>query len=131
MANIYIGNPLDVMKEYTNRTEYRSLATMTEKECKIILGLSLDNGDFKGDSINHFKIESSYSNFVEGNISFGKGDTYYFSIRYDGTVEVTVMEFDEPKMQFVHTKKKLNTYRVSDVTFYMMKCGFDLITHLK
>ncbi len=131
MSNIYIGNPLDVMKEYVKRNEYRSIATMSQDECQRILGLALDNGDWKGDAINHIQIATAYSNFVEGNISFGKGETYYFSIAWDGTVQVNKMEFDEGKTQFVHTKNRLKTYRVCDITFYMMKCGFDLITHLK
>ena len=129
MKNVYIGNPLDVMKEYINRTEYRSLSTMTESN-ETILGLSLDNGGWKGDAINHLKILSRAGNFVEGNISFGKGETYYF-ICYDGGVDVHEMKFDEPKLEFIYTKKFLRTYRVVDVTFYMMKCGFDLVSHLK
>ena len=129
--NVYIGNPLEAIREFCQRKDYRSIATMTEKECQIILGLALDNGEWKGDAINHIKILTSFSNFVEGNISFGKGDTYYFSIRYDGTVEVHKMEFDEKKMEFVHTKNRLQMYRFSDVTFFMMKCGFNLIEHLQ
>lgn len=131
MANIKIGNPLDVLREYTNRKEYRSIATMSDDECQTILSLAIDDGEWKGDAINHLKILTKFSNFVEGNISFGKGDTYYFSIRYDGTVDVNKMEFNEEKMEFVHSKNRLRTYRYSDVTFYMLKCGFDLVSHLK
>lgn len=131
MSNIYIGNPLDVIKEYSERKEYRSLATITDKECHVILSLALDNGDWKGHGINHIHVETRYSNFVEGNISFGDGKTYYFSIRYDGTVHVHEMEFSENKTEFIHGKKHLKTYRFSDITFFMMKCGFDLLTHLK
>ncbi len=131
MSNIYIGNPIEVCKEYSNRKEFRSLANITEEECLIILGLALDNGDWKGDVINHHKILSKFGNFVEGNISFGKGDTYYFSIRYDGTVTVHKMEFIESKLKFEHTKNRLQMYRFSDITFFMMKSGFDLTEHLK
>ncbi len=131
MPNIYIGTPLDALRNYCDRKEYRSIATMTKEECALILNLALDNGDWIGASVNHIQISSSHSNFVEGNISLGGGDTYYFSIRYDGTVSVHKMEFDEKKMEFVHTKKILPIYRFSDIIYIMIRMGFDLITHLE
>lgn len=131
MANTYIGNPIEVAKEYSERKEYRPLNEMTDEECRIILELATDNGDWKGIAVNHLKIGSRASNFIEGDVSFGKGEALYFSIRYDGTVEIHKIKFDEGKMDFIHTKDRLKVYRFADITFYMMRQGFDLNTHLK
>ena len=129
MANIYTGNPIDVAKEYYERGEYRSLKDMTDDECRIILELATDNDDWKGIAVNHLRIGSRASNFIEGDVSFGKGNMWCFSIRYDGTVEIHKMKFDEGKMDFIHTKERLRVYRFSDITFFMMKRGFDFISH--
>ncbi len=131
MANIYIGNPLDILKEYVNRKEYRSLITMTNDECRFVLEFAIDNGDFKGNAVNHLKISAKHSNFVEGDVSFGSGETYYFTIRYDGTITIHKMEFSESNMKFFIGKDTLKIYRFSDIIYVMMKQGFDLISHLK
>lgn len=131
MANNHIGDPLDILKEYVTIKQYRSIKTMTQDEARLIIEFAIDNGDWHGPAVNHIVITSFAGNFVEGNISFGKGDTYYFTIRYDGTVSIHKMEFDEKKMEFKHTKNTLPIYRFSDIIFFMMKRGFDLIDHLK
>jgi len=130
MTNIYIGNPHEAIVMYGLLNKYRSLQTMTDDECKIILGLALDNDDWNGDAINHMKITSKHSNFIEGNLSFGKKDTYLFTIRYDGTVDVRLMEYDEKKTTFVPSKTRLPIYRAADVIIYMMRRGLDIFSHL-
>lgn len=130
MKNVLIGNPLELLEEYFNREVCRGISTMTKDECIVILDLATDNGDFKGIAVNHLKITSSADNFVEGEVSFGNKLNCYFAIRYDATVEIHKMKFDEKKTKFVHTKERLRMYRFADITFYMMKRGFNLHKHL-
>lgn len=129
--NTLIGNPFNLFEEYTARLGYRRLDSITEEECRVILNLACDNGDFNGIAVNHLKILSAASNFVEGNVSFGGGETYYFIIGHDATVEIHRMEFDAKATQFVHTKNRMKINCFSRIVFYMMRRGFDLHSDLQ
>ena len=128
--NTEIGNPLEVLQEYLDRKEYRPLSDMQTGECRLILELATSNGDWKGIAVNEFKITSAHDNFIEGEASFGNKLNCYFSIRYDATVTIHKMKFNEDELRFEQTKDRLEMYCFADIVFYMMKRGFNLHKHL-
>ncbi len=124
--NTIIGNPLDLFKEYGERKGYRRHEQMTEEECRVIINLAVDNGDWNGIAVNYLKISSAHANFIEGDVSFGDGATYYFSIGHDAAIDIHPMEFDEKRNEFKHGRDRFRTYCCSHIVFYMMRQGFDL-----
>lgn len=128
--NSFIGNPIELMKEYSSRTDLRSIESMTSEEATLIINIAIDNGDWKGQAVNNIQISSKAGNFVEGDVSFGGKETYHFSIAWDGTVQIYILEFDEEKVRFIPSGGLRKIYRFSDIIFVMMKYGFNIHKHL-
>lgn len=104
--NIFIGNPLEVLLNYTKSTNRRSVGKITESEARLFLDMVTDNGNWKCPAVVDVDILSQCDVSTSGTFKLGT-EILNFEISSDGTISITEPITREPRATYCHASAML------------------------